>query len=785
MSFNEVDVRQFYHWLDHHPDEYTEIRIIEWPPPGKVIQRWVQNEKDFVKLCRKWSGKRQVYAGINPRFQEEGKDEDVRRVTGIPFDVDSLHPTKEASNDEELAQAEKRMVELVSWMRIQGYNLPLVAMSGNGYHVIQKTDILVDDDLPSKLEAYFHEAPTEGLDSIFNLSRIIKVPGTLSVKGVHTEARPHRLSYIVNEGDSNIDEALGLHIGELAPHVPIPEIYVPPAKKDKKQRTGSLRPCFKRFAEEGGKLSANGKDDNELRLALVTEAHYKGYSRNEIIELFRKSDDFGDGKVTTYNVDRQLGSIAIKGLKPWGCRAIHKRNGCLGETCKRYERQIEKKEKESEEELMSLVLGILGDKHVFATPDDVERLYLYEDGVFIRGETIIKEGVEMLLGDEASTGICNEVINHFKRRSYVKRDTFNKFEGEVPVLNGLLNLETMQLRDFDPTKIFTFKINTKFNPDADAPKFKAVLKQILPEAEDRILLQENAGYILWPEFPHHKIMIFVGTGRNGKGVIIRTLEGIIGKENVSNIRLEHLSGGHRFMVANLFGKLMNVCSEPATRRPFKTELLKQITGQDTVDGEIKNRQELLKFMSFAKFFVQANELPLVNDTTLSFWDRLNMIGFTETFTDEKKNKTIDIENAWLNDENERSGVLNWMIEGLTRLKKNGTFTQTKSRDQMILKFKQLSDPIGAFLTDPEECIYGSILWATRSDLYDAYKNYAENIGVTIESNGVFTGRMKKLPSIKQGWRVVAGRSKRSWLGISTIKKKTFSELGKIEEEQIK
>ena len=65
--FNEGDVRQFYRWLGHRPDEYTEVRIIKWPPLGPVIQRWVQTEDDFVNVCRKWSGKRQVYVGLNPR----------------------------------------------------------------------------------------------------------------------------------------------------------------------------------------------------------------------------------------------------------------------------------------------------------------------------------------------------------------------------------------------------------------------------------------------------------------------------------------------------------------------------------------------------------------------------------------------------------------------------------------------------------------------------------------------------------------------------------------------
>lgn len=426
--------------------------------------------------------------------------------------------------------------------------------------------------------------------------------------------------------------------------------------------------------------------------------------------------------------------------------------------------------KKSRKNVMSKVLALLGNNHIFATPDDVETLYLYQDGVYIPGETKIKEQIEAILGDDADSGFCREVIEHFKRRSYVPRTDFNKIEGEIPVLNGLLNLETMQLRDFDPKKIFTFKINTKFDPSKDYPKFRKALEQILPKNDEQALLQEYAGYTLLPDFPHHKFMIFIGAGRNGKGVIIRSLEGIIGKDNVSNIRLEHLDGSHRFMVANLFGKLVNVCSEPSTRRPFKTELLKQITGQDTLDGEIKNKQNPLKFVAFAKFFVQANKLPMVDDTTLSFWDRINIIEFMETFTDEKENKVANIERIWLNDEDERSGILNWMIEGLKRLKEKGEFTRTKSMNQQILKFKQVSDPIGAFLADPEECMYGPMLWVTRNDLYNTYKDYAENQGATIESIGVFIERIKKLPSVTARKKRVKGTNERIWKGISIIKK---------------
>ncbi len=802
-EFNEEDVRRFYRWLGHKEDEFTEVRIIGWPAGEvPVIQRWVQDEDSFVDLCREWSGKRQCYVGINPRFQRGGENKDVTRRVAIPFDVDSKKPSKDvAATEEEIAAAKERMVEIVSSIRLQGYKQPFVAMSGNGYHVVQRVNIPDTEELLKKLESYFYnEIPhADKMDKILDAARILKVPGTLSKKGVPTEERPHRLSYIVTEGNDNADVALGNHITGLAPYQGTPEIFTPPPSPEKdreknERRTSGLKPCFKRFAEEGGRLSARKEEENNLRLGIVAEAHAKGYSRNEIIELFTRSDDWNEKK-TTYNVDRLLKNIILEGQKVWGCLAIYKHSGCLGETCKRYAKHVAKHLPnqpapaptwESENSFLEVVAVINGkakygineeavltyfeNTFIYKTPRDTEQLYLYDNGLYKLGETYVKGALENMLGHYNKKAFTAEIIAHLIRGSYCARADFNRFEGEIPVLNGLLNLDTMQLEDFDPEKIFTFKINTKFDSDKDCPKFKFALKQILPKADERALTQEFSGYVLLPEFPYHDFMIFIGAGRNGKGAIIKTLEGIIGKENISNIKLEHLGSGHKFMVATLFGKLMNVCSEPSTRYPFKTEMLKQITGADTLSGSIKFVQNPLEFTSFAKFFIQANKLPEVDDITLSFWDRVNIIEFTQTFTAEKGNRIPYIERTWLDDEDERSGILNWMIEGLKRLRKNNGFTQTESKEQQILKFKQVSDPIGAFLSDPEECMYGSILWVTNSGIYEDYKNYSEAQGAVIESIGVFNGRLRKLPSVKERKKRVEGINVKIWRGISTKKK---------------
>jgi len=502
------------------------------------------------------------------------------------------------------------------------------------------------------------------------------------------------------------------------------------------------------------------------------------------IHNFRKNVyDYKDGKYTLeYNEGATEAQIRSSrqyiegGGKPFTCEHLLEVFGGDKELCRGCVRKSVKSTKdgppkeEERKEKIARAFGILMSGSTFAAPKDVEILYIYEDGVYVLGETEVKAAVEEILGEDATVGICNEVVQHLVRKSYVPRSSFNEFKGVIPVENGLLDLKNIQLSDFDPKKIFTFKVNAKFDQSKDCPKFKAYLEQVLPNIDNRTLLQEYAGYTLLPAFPHHKFMLLYGEGRNGKGAFIRTMEGLLAEETVSNVPLEHLDGSHRFAATNLFGALMNVCSEPSTRKPFKTELLKKICGQDSIDGEIKGVQNPLKFKSFAKFYVVGNKYPLVDDRTLSFWDRVLIIGFNETFTDTKGNKVADIERTWLDDEDERSGILNWLITGLKRLNENGKFTQTKSMDEKILEFKMVSDPIGAFLTTPGECMYEPALWTTRNALYDAYKNYAEDLGATIESPDTFVGRVRRTPGVVERWKKIGGKNERVWKGIGLEKK---------------
>lgn len=395
----------------------------------------------------------------------------------------------------------------------------------------------------------------------------------------------------------------------------------------------------------------------------------------------------------------------------------------------------------------------------FKTDRASDILYRYDDKKnkwAAEGETYLKELLSKLLDQENRPSHYNNVLHDLKSITY--EDI--QFSKKIACSNWLLDVETGEISDFTCEEMPFYSINVAYDPEAECPKWKAYLPKAV-EPEDIPKLQEWSGYLLLPDYLKHKIMWMYGVGRNGKGVWTRTMEGILGPDNCSSVSLEEFNGDRRFSLYQLRGSLFNPCSEPATNRILQTQVLKKITGQDTIDAEIKGKQQRVKFRNVAKVTVIGNRYPRINDTTTAFWDRVELLSFPFQYTG--KEQIDNLENVWLSDAEERSGILNWMLEGLHRLLSNGDFTRSKTQEDTKIQFKRVSDSVGAFID--EDCTFGQNLVTTRSEAYDHYKEYCDLLGAPVENDRIFTQRVKNTPRIKQGFVRVGGKLERAWLGV--------------------
>jgi P4 family phage/plasmid primase-like protien len=380
-----------------------------------------------------------------------------------------------------------------------------------------------------------------------------------------------------------------------------------------------------------------------------------------------------------------------------------------------------------------------------------------------KAEIQVQELLSTLLGEENTKSHYTNILHDLKGLSY----TDIIFSKKIAVENGLLDVETRELTEPTLEEMAYYSIPVKYDKEArKIDNWLEFLKQVA-NLDDIPLLQEWFGYCFLPDYRFHKVLWIHGDGRNGKGVFDRTIQGILGKNNVSTVGLEELDGNHRFVLCQLNGKLYNSCSEPTTNKIFKTEIFQKISGSDTIKAELKGSNDRLEFVNCAKITIIGNKFPKIENPTTAFKDRMIFVKFPHFFSD--KERIANLENVWLNDPEQKSSILNWALEGLHRLLTQGYFTQTKTQLETEIEFNRVSNSTGAFIME-----MGSIcktLTTTRADNLTAYQEYCEDIGVEPQRASTLTQAMQGLaPKVKDSW--IRTRTKengkeqktRAWIG---------------------
>jgi putative DNA primase/helicase len=538
-----------------------------------------------------------------------------------------------------------------------------------------------------------------------------------------------------------------------------------------KRKTTGLRPCFVNAIEE--KRQLEGAEGDNYRLALVNECIGNGYTDEEIHSIFRLQRDYKH-EITQQKIEYSRQNYGRR----WTCETIRDRaptllagmcDSCTWNMMSK-SKGLQKNKKASREAYaknIESVLSALTAKYRCVTADDTEQIYLYQDGYYVEADQILKAEIEIMLGAFTTNTFVNEILGHVQRSTYVKRTDFNKEKHLLPLENGIFNLRTFELEPFDEEIILTYKLPITYNPDVVAPNIIKWIKEIVADDENLKLIQEYLGYCFYPDVPLHKSLWTYGTGRNGKTQLFDgLLKRAIGDENTAIIPLEQLQS--RFALANLFGKFINICSEPATKKPLQTPRFKQLTGGDSIAAEVKNKQKWVQFTNTAKFIILGNHFPEIDDDSVAWWERVEAIEFpndySENFVDNITDKLIEKDGG---PEIALAGFFNWCLEGLQRLIENGFhLTKSKSSKETMQEFKRVSDPIGAFIDSMIKYDVNGVI--SKADLYNAYKEYCDAEEIEIKEQGALTKKIKQLRRVSDR-KMRYGEDKKivwCWCGIS-------------------
>gem|GEM_PF-3476133 len=385
-------------------------------------------------------------------------------------------------------------------------------------------------------------------------------------------------------------------------------------------------------------------------------------------------------------------------------------------------------------------------------------LMVYKEGVYIPGEHIVIAWIERAFrhqGMTASSAFVREVVDGVRRRTFVDPARFNR-PGVACLLNGILDLQTFELRPHTPAEHFTVKLPVAFHPDAECLVFSQFLTEVLPDQPDSDAVQRLFGYVLERGNKFQRAFMLVGEGNNGKSTLLGVLEGLLGRDGYCSETLQTLSE-NRFAPANLWGKYANICADIPARAIQHTGVFKMLTGGDPVRAEKKFR-DAFTFFNDAKLVFSANELPEINDRTIAFWRRWVLIPFPVDFTG-REDRDLPAKLQL-----ERSGILNWALDGLRKIRESG-FPGADGTTSLKEEWKKRSDSVYYFLTTATT--KDSAAWMETATIYGAYVEFCEERDVTVRSQDAFS---KSLPRVypaarKERGTVTQGR-KWGWRGIA-------------------
>jgi P4 family phage/plasmid primase-like protien len=300
-----------------------------------------------------------------------------------------------------------------------------------------------------------------------------------------------------------------------------------------------------------------------------------------------------------------------------------------------------------------------------------------------------------------------------------------------------------------------------YNPDAKCERWERFIDEVMQDDKTKVrYLQKLCGLCLTGDTSLEKMWFLYGNStRNGKSTLCEVIAKMLGTY-ATNIKPETLAvkqnNDSRIAspdVAKLAGKRLVLCSEPPKKMLLNTEMLKTITGNDTITARFLHECEF-SFKPKFKLLCNTNYLPLVSDNTVFKSERVQVIGFNRHFKPEEQDKTLKTK---LSTKNALSGILNWCLQGWLMYCEEG-LSEPDSIKATTGEYVSNSDKMQNFIDD---CLIEiPSINTSIKECYRVYEEWCRENGYGSENKGNFITEIKA-KGIYKASGTVGGRTVRN------------------------
>lgn len=290
-------------------------------------------------------------------------------------------------------------------------------------------------------------------------------------------------------------------------------------------------------------------------------------------------------------------------------------------------------------------------------------------------------------------------------------------------LGGTVNLKTGMLQAHRHEDYLTKIAHIEFDPDAKCPLFDKFIHRIMGGDNDLTsYMQRFVGYCLTGSVIEQVLLIFYGTGANGKSVLSSILGYVLG--DYANAAGGHLllhqpSGGSDLTtlaeLAKLRGARLARISEIDEGARLAEAQLKNITGGDTITCRTLFGKPFEYEPSF-KVILLCNHMPQVRGTDYAIWRRIHKVPFSVTIPPEERDPNLIVKLRA-----ELPGILNWAIAGCLEWQKQG-LNPPAVVQEATAEYQTSEDMFASWLKD--SCNQGGHYSAKAKDLLESFKAYS-------------------------------------------------------------
>ncbi len=347
--------------------------------------------------------------------------------------------------------------------------------------------------------------------------------------------------------------------------------------------------------------------------------------------------------------------------------------------------------------------------------------------------------IELNVGDVYVVNSINKIIE--SGLTALARRPYNPNKGLISFRNGVLNLDTMEMTSpADESFETPTYIDFDYDSNAQCPKFRTFLSEVLPDAATQRVLQEFCGalFVDRKKYKIEKVLYLLGEGQNGKGVFLECVQHVIGRENVSSYSMYDVCTSPRRdnNIAGVNGKIVNICTDMSKADISGGEFKKFVSGEPMV-GKLLFKDTFTVY-DIPLAMAALNDVPKTTDHSFGHIRRHLVIPFDRRIPEDQRDPMLA---AKLKEE--ATGILNWMFQGRARFLANSAkFSSSGVIEYTARRLKSEQDVILAFMASKQylmhEMPFTERFEISNDDLYQEYAEYCRRNGHNGQASNSFS-----------------------------------------------